>query len=103
MDSTPLSLRFAKFPCADTAWASAEVLYAHDDQYTVTLRHEDGRELRVTFLSRTAAAEFLDLALRQDHSAVLAAEDWQGAVCELEDTSAPALMRYLTLLRDARG
>jgi hypothetical protein len=107
----PLLLRLRRYPGPPSDalfFDSAEVAYLGDDVYRFRGNRTaggggggGGEPVELRLLSRTAAAEFLDLVLRQEHEAELGLE---GGVrlAQLEDVSAPALARCLLLLRDAR-
>jgi len=99
---SPLSLTFRRAPGALHPLVSASVTYVGQDEYRVRASGEGGARLSLSFLSRAAVAEFLEMVLQQEHEGELRAEGFEAALCELEELSAPELMRALLLLRDAR-
>jgi len=97
-----LVLRFSFSP--NGHWASyfeeGEVSYEGGDTYRFEAKVQ-GQPLILTFLSRAATAEYLELALNR-HTVQMLRKNDNFTLNSLEGGGYSAFMRYLLILRDAR-
>ena len=87
---------------AASFFQDGEVSYEGDDTYRFEANTR-GEPLTVTFLSRSAMAEFLEwMVVADGHKVKIATKCGGFSLSHFTDVRYDALMRYLLVLRDSR-